>query len=175
MKDYLLKHGRNYIKCELKGSELTYTLSCDPKTHFVNTLRDFNSYRELKQEINDIYDSFDDKNEGFEMACEYLDTDECYYKYFLEEYGTMYMDLRNREEIYEYLDEAFDKVWLMRSCFISRKTPINEVGRSNMERILNTYDDIPKDGYSDWECGYWNGIMGALRWVLGDDKDFLDT
>lgn len=44
--------------------------------------------------------------------------------------------------------------------------------RSNV--ILNAYDDIPDDGYDDWECGYWNGILGAMRWVLGEDRDFLD-
>ena len=46
---------------------------------------------------------------------------------------------------------------------------------ATIDRIFSTYNDIPEDGYTDWECGYWNGIMGALRWVLGDDKDFLDT
>lgn len=45
----------------------------------------------------------------------------------------------------------------------------------NIRRILSTYNDIPKDGYTDWERGYWNGIMGALRWVLGDEKDTLHT
>ena len=37
------------------------------------------------------------------------------------------------------------------------------------------YDDIPEDGYDTWERGYWNGIMGALRWVIGLEKNFLDT
>lgn len=85
------------------------------------------------------------------------------------------MRKRSVNEIVEYQEEAFDKVWLMRNCYISEKLPVNEVGRPAMERILNTYDDIPEEGYSDWECGYWNGIMGALRWVLGDEKNDLDT
>lgn len=82
---------------------------------------------------------------------------------------------RNTKEIHDYMEEAFDKVWLMRNCYIADKMPVNEVGRPGIERIFNTYDDIPEDGYSDWECGYWNGIMGALRWVLGSEKDLLDT
>lgn len=73
------------------------------------------------------------------------------------------------------MEEAFDKVWLMRNCCIASKEPVHEVSRSGMERILNYYDDIPEKGYDDWECGYWNGILGALRWVLGNEKDFLDT
>ena len=84
-------------------------------------------------------------------------------------------DVRSREEIEDYLEEADDKVWLMRCYDIANKKPTYEVSRAAAERILSTYDDIPKDGYDTWECGYWNGIMGALRWVLGDEKDYLDT
>lgn len=175
MKGYLFRRGRRYIKCELDELELTYTMSYDPKTHCVNTFRDLELCHELKKELDMIYNSFDDKDEGFGMVCEYLETVDCAKKYFVEENTYVYTDLRDREEIYDYLDEAFDKVWLMRNCVITTKTPSHEVGRPGMNRILNTYNDIPKDGYTDWECGYWNGIMGALRWVLGDDKDFLDT
>jgi hypothetical protein len=81
---------------------------------------------------------------------------------------------RREKEILKYLDEAFDKVWLMRThaCDIPE---IEEKRLESVQRILETYEDIPQEGFSDWECGYWNGIMGALRWVLGDEKDFLDT
>lgn len=83
--------------------------------------------------------------------------------------------IRSIEEIEAYAKEADDKVWLMRSYDIANGIPAHEVSRKPAERILNTYDDIPKDGYDTWECGYWNGIMGALRWVLGCEKDYLDT
>lgn len=82
---------------------------------------------------------------------------------------------RSTKEISNYANEAFDKVWLMRNCIISEREPAHEVGRHYMEKILEKYNDIPKDGYTDWECGYWNGILGALRWVMGDEKNFLDT
>lgn len=76
---------------------------------------------------------------------------------------------RDTAEIIEYMNEACDKVWLMRNA------GRHPEGATAVRRILNTYDDIPKDGFTDWECGYWNGILGALRWVLGDHKNFLDT
>lgn len=81
---------------------------------------------------------------------------------------------RREKEILKYLDEAFDKVWLTRTheCDIPE---IEEKRLENIQRIFATYNDIPEGRYNDWECGYWNGIMGALRWVLGDEKDFLDT
>mgnify|MGYP003290882858 CR=1 FL=1 len=78
--------------------------------------------------------------------------------------------IRNTKDIIKYMDEACDKVWLMRNVGRGREESVE-----NIQRILNTYGDIPEDGYTDWECGYWNGILGALRWVLGDEKDFLDT
>lgn len=82
---------------------------------------------------------------------------------------------RSKEELEEYLDEAFDKVWLMRS------TPVDdekiEARRiSIVNQILETYNDIPKNGYNDWDYGFWNGVLGTLRWCLGaEGKDLLDT
>lgn len=82
--------------------------------------------------------------------------------------------MRRVKEIKEYMDEAFDKVWLMRThpCDISS---IEKERVKNVQRILETYPDIPEDEYTNWESGYWNGILGALRWVLGDEKNDLDT
>ena len=83
--------------------------------------------------------------------------------------------MRKREEIKEYLDEAFDKVWLTRTHPCDNPG-IEKTRSENVKRILKTYDDIPDDGeYTSWESGYWNGILGALRWVLGEEKNFLDT
>lgn len=174
MKDYLLKDGKRYIKAIVDGLKLTYTFSDDPKTHYVTTLKDKKCYDELKKEINDAYNSSIDKEEGYWLICEEMQCVDFHDKYFIDGEHYMYQDIRDREEINEYLDEAFDKVWLMRShpCEI----PSIEARRlATVERILETYDDVPEEGYTDWDCGYWNGIMGALRWVLGDEKNFLDT
>ena len=175
MTDIILQHGGNYIKADLDGLKLTLTCSFDPKTHEVHTLRSRDSYELLKEELNGIYEDCGCTLDGFDMAVEELDTFSFHEKYFDEEYGRLYHDIRERSEIEEYLDEAWDKVRLMRNCCISKRFPAHEQSRTGMNRILNKYSDIPKDGYDDWGCGYWNGIMGALRWVLGDEKDFLDT
>lgn len=170
MKDILLIDGDDYIECELNGLELTYTYSDELKCHYVSTLHNKEAYEELKRELDDICNE-----EGYEEAREYLNYVDFNDRFFVKDSHRMYFDLRSRDEIHEYEKEACDKVWLMRLCNIANKTPLHEVSRPAMNRILSTYDDIPKDGYTDWECGYWNGIMGALRWVLGDEKDFLDT
>lgn len=82
---------------------------------------------------------------------------------------------RSRKDLIAYHKEADDKVWLMRTSPCDN--PEIEARRQEaVKRILDTYDDIPEEGYNDWECGYWNGVMATLRWVLGDEeKDNLDT
>lgn len=101
------------------------------------------------------------------MTREYEDYEECDY---------VEQEMRTIEEIQDYENEAFEKVWLMRNAGLPAHDPRNNaIKQAKIETILETYDDIPADGFTDWECGYWNGIMGALRWVMGDDKDFLDT
>lgn len=174
MKDILLQHQDHYIECEVDGLEFIYTYSDDPKRHYVLTLRNEASYDSLKNKIREVYESYENKSEGYEVACELLETSDRD-GFFTNDIGLCYCDLRDEDEILAYHKEAENKVWLMRSCYIADREPVHEVSRSAMEHILNTYDDIPKEGYSDWECGYWNGIMGALRWVLGEEKDFLDT
>lgn len=82
--------------------------------------------------------------------------------------------MRMEHEIIKYLDEALDKVWYMRShpCDI----PEIEKGRLNaIKEIEEEYPEV-KEGFDDWECGFWNGVLGTLRWVLGEEeKDNLDT
>lgn len=81
---------------------------------------------------------------------------------------------RSIKEIQEYENEAFDKVWFTRTH--PEENHVIEVARrKNIERILAKYPDIPQSGYTEWECGYWNGVMGTLRWIMGYEKDFLDT
>lgn len=169
MKGYLLKHGKHYIKSEINGTDLTYTFCNDSTFHIVITLKDLDLYNDLKQEINDIYDSIDDKDEALCEIYDFLDSNECYRTYFSGE-TYCYKDMRNRQEIENYESEACDKSWLARNWYPGIHAPNRTV-----ERILNVYDDIPEDGYDTYDCGYWNGIMAALRWVLGEEKNFLDT
>lgn len=82
--------------------------------------------------------------------------------------------MKTEEEILDYLKEALDKVWYMRSrpCDI----PGIEKGRLNaIKRVEKEYPEV-KEGFDTWDCGFWNGVLGTLRWVLGDEeKDNLDT
>jgi hypothetical protein len=42
------------------------------------------------------------------------------------------------------------------------------------EEVRARYPDV-RPVESDFEWGMWNGKLSALRWVLGDEWDFLDT
>lgn len=81
--------------------------------------------------------------------------------------------MRKIREIQDYEQEAMNKVWYMRSCPCD--IPEIEEGRLKaLEKVEKEYPEV-LDGFSEWECGYWNGILGAMRWVMGEDKDMLDT
>jgi hypothetical protein len=99
-----------------------------------------------------------------------------YIKYFISDLFSNYKMKhgwrRSKKEILEYENEAFSRIWLDRSYLCGVETENILKAR---EEILSKYPDIPEE-YSDWEWGFWNGVLGTLRWVLGeDDKQFLDT
>lgn len=105
------------------------------------------------------------------------------------EYADVYLDeypeyeepeMRSKEAISAYCDEAFDRVWLVRAQnneHISHtfQPDIQEGRRKAIKKICREYNIDFDSPTSDWEYGYWSGILSALRWVLGDEKDFLDT
>lgn len=82
--------------------------------------------------------------------------------------------MRKKKEILKYLDEAFDKVWYMRSqtCYDNE---MEDKRRIAVKRIIEKYPEV-LDGFDSWDCGFWNGVLGTLRWVLDEEeKDMLDT
>lgn len=94
--------------------------------------------------------------------------------------------MRKRKEIDEYMGEAFDIVWLVRTLELLSAgqlegTPqdiINEA-KKNVARICENLNIESEEelltSFNDWEYGYWSGILAALRWVTGEEKDMLDT
>jgi hypothetical protein len=94
---------------------------------------------------------------------------------------------RNESEIIAAEEEFFDKVWYVRSVIHSdeetadlpedirngmlahRKRIEEQYGRRELHKMIGRGHD------KAWEYGYVNGKLAALRWVLGDEWDFLDT
>ena len=104
-------------------------------------------------------------------------------------------ETRGLREILDAMDELFDKVWYNRHKNLRYKIKSgdirivpdhskekgNEVIHENVlkaaiqaaERIEEKYDDVGP--WDDFEWGMLNGKLSALRWMLGDEWDMLDT
>jgi hypothetical protein len=92
--------------------------------------------------------------------------------------------MRSKEEIENALAECFDKVWYSRHCglVLAGKFEGNEIPadikRGAFEaakRIEDKYSIEELNSMSDFEWGMLCGKLSALRWMLGDDWDNLDT
>jgi len=90
---------------------------------------------------------------------------------------------RTLAEIHEAEHEFFDRIWYERHLMFRMR---HEAGDSTKpdsayrmalkaaERAVERRPDL-RPTESDFEWGMWNGKLSALRWVLGDEWDFLDT
>jgi hypothetical protein len=93
---------------------------------------------------------------------------------------------RRLTEIIAALDELFDKVWWNRhqnflfkiesgqETLTEGQKPFLEQGKKAAHRIERKYGK-ENLGWDDFEWGILNGKLSALRWVLGDEWDMLDT
>jgi hypothetical protein len=90
---------------------------------------------------------------------------------------------RSHKEILEAEKEFFDKVWYIRSLILEQRERERNGGRLSVsrtaekarERIRQQYGAENVGPWDDFEWGMVNGKLSALRWVLGDEWDFLDT
>jgi hypothetical protein len=89
--------------------------------------------------------------------------------------------LRKANEIQEYMDEMYDRVWFCREGTRRAnlielpeniKAAHDEAYQEILAKYFNNGEELEID---EWQYGYWSGILAALRWVFGDEKDFLDT
>jgi hypothetical protein len=109
------------------------------------------------------------------------------------------MELRDIESLFEVEKEFCDKVWYSRchlrikqelengevklvkkwkpeystQDFISKE--IWEGAKKSAKRVEKKYKKKNLGPYSDFDWGMINGKLSAIRWMLGDDWDQLDT
>ena len=148
--------------------------------HFL--IKDKDDYENFRDELTAVLRDCEDIGAAYYALETYLDSE--YAEYFLEEYPEYEPKIRTENEISEYMSEAFDRVWLVR-----RQNHICNLLIGEESISINTLDGMNKaidetckkhnidfqEPVSDWEYGYWSGILAALRLVMGDEKDFLDT
>lgn len=92
--------------------------------------------------------------------------------------------IRKIGEIFEAEGEFFDKIWydrhqLLKSRIEEGKEKVDreiwKTAEKVARRIENKYGKNNLGPYEDFEWGMINGKLSAIRWVLGDEWDFLDT
>jgi len=78
--------------------------------------------------------------------------------------------------------EIFDRVWYYRRLVsISNAKRRGEdikkwdVGKDPAKRLRKKYGPNIGKYMSDFDWGFLQGKMSAIRWVLGDEWNFLDT
>jgi hypothetical protein len=92
--------------------------------------------------------------------------------------------MRSESEVIAAQEEFFDKAWherhlMFREAYESgdRDTPeaIYKTALEAAARVRERHGEENLGPYTDFEWGMVNGKLSALRWVLGDEWDFLDT
>ena len=93
--------------------------------------------------------------------------------------------MRTQSEILEAEQEFHDKVWYVRKLILleaiedGRAKPLaQDLERrmhSAMAEVRKRYGDDQVGPWDDFEWGMVHGKLSTLRWVLGDEWDFLDT
>jgi hypothetical protein len=93
--------------------------------------------------------------------------------------------IRSKTELLAAEKEFFDKVWYVRSLIHQEKVDAGEVDEPSVElqsqiesarhRVREVYGAENLGPWDDWDWGFVNGKLSALRWMLGDEWDFLDT
>jgi len=91
--------------------------------------------------------------------------------------------MRRDEDVLAAEQEFFDRVWAYRKLIYVSHVEAGErsddhgvvEGLPEIARTLAEKYGEPLEPMSDWDWGFVNGKLSALRWVLGDEWDFLDT
>lgn len=79
-------------------------------------------------------------------------------------------ELRTVDEVRKYADD-YDTV----VSFFRHKDSTEEEINTFMEKHGELIKSFIESDYSDFEWGMINGKLSTLRWLLGDEWDFLDT
>lgn len=86
---------------------------------------------------------------------------------------------QKQEKIMEAQEEFYDRIWYNRHMCYSHKDGSKCLGKNEKmgckaaAKKRKQYPDIGE--HDDFEYGMLNGKLSALRWVMGDEWDMLDT
>jgi len=94
-------------------------------------------------------------------------------------------EMRLQPDVLNAEQEYFDRLWYYRSTrgrvggpddpVDSYEPKLRATVLAARARIEAQFDKQSLETLDDFELGMINGKLSALRWVLGDEWDFLDT
>lgn len=145
---------------------------------------------------DDFSNIFDNKSSLFFNATSLAIEDLLDLQEFHYEYGFSWEDeTRGLQEIISAMDELFDKVWYNRHMNLMYRIENGDIAiipagtqrhgndvidekvlvraKTAAQSVRNKYEDTGP--WNDFDWGMLNGKLSALRWVLGDEWDMLDT
>jgi hypothetical protein len=102
----------------------------------------------------------------------------------LKKHDLLDVSLRKIEEVLSAEQEYFDKVWYDRHQLLKHRIAegkdtvdkgIWKEAREAAKKIEAKYPKSELGPQSDFDWGMINGKLSALRWIMGDEWDFLDT
>ena len=88
------------------------------------------------------------------------------------------------EEVADMAEEFVEKIWFDRHLSLRYRVErgvetvdpqIWAGALKSAEKVIRKYGEENLGPYSDFEWGMLNGKLSALRWVLGEEWDMLDT
>lgn len=95
---------------------------------------------------------------------------------------------RSTLEIQEMMDEFFDRIWYDRKLVLftnikkglaeklsSERLRVIKKAMKSVEKKYGGKNEVLNYYKDDFDWGMLNGKLSALRWVLGDEWDNLDT
>lgn len=164
-------------------------------THNTN---DFSSATDNRQPHQDFAEYFSDSRSRFHIdlpsALSAIDPDILHEYRHEHEYTE---ETRGLTEILEHIDQLVEKIWFSRHCLRAQaieegrlqvvpekdykgydpRVIREDIWQGALAAAQNVIERYPDElgPWDDFEWGMLNGKLSALRWVLGDEWDMLDT
>lgn len=152
------------------------------KRKFIREARDF-WYEICENRYSSDSDKLEELKKMVQNTVSYDD-----FKKFKEEILTrLNLELQNprtEDEIFGAIGELFDKIWFDRHQILNTQVESGEReedaeiwkdAQKAAKKIESRYPKKELGPWDDFEWGMINGKLSALRWVMGDEWDMLDT
>jgi len=160
-------------------------------THILDTAKNYGIRLEFldielsKEEQLSYFASHDDQMASLNEKMEYLMIDYSSFKrsFNFNEDSDIFK-VRTEEEVYSALERLVDQIWYnrhqgLKDRVVKKETIVApDIWKSALaaaKRIEKKYGEENLWHESDFEWGMLNGKVSALRWLIGDDWDMLDT